>query len=87
MLSSEPARHFGLRDRGTLALGQRADVNVIDHEGLGLSRPHLVHDLPADGARLLQRAKGYRATIVAGEPTLMHDELTGARPGGLCRVS
>jgi len=87
MLSAEPARHFGLHDRGTLELGRRADVNVIDHARLALSRPHLVNDLPADGARLLQRATGYRATVVAGETTLLNDELTGARPGGLCRSS
>ena len=80
------ARHMGLGDRGLLAPGMKADVNVIDFETLRLPRPRIVHDLPAGGKRLFQGARGYRATLVAGEPILIDDELTGARPGRLLRA-
>jgi N-acyl-D-amino-acid deacylase len=72
-------------ERGVLAPGMRADVNVIDPERLALLPPELVHDLPARGRRLLQRARGYVATFVAGTAILEHDELTGALPGKLIR--
>ncbi len=81
----ETARHLGLTDRGELTIGQRADVNVIDLPRLGLCRPELRPDLPAGGKRLLQRARGYRATLVAGQITLEDDVLTGALPGRVVR--
>jgi N-acyl-D-amino-acid deacylase len=79
------ARLYGLLDRGTLEPGKRADVNVIEFDRLALGQPYLAADLPAGGSRFLQRATGYRATLVAGEVTREHDEDTGARPGRLLR--
>lgn len=84
-LTSETASVFGLDDRGVIAPGRRADLNIIDHEALQLGRPWLAHDVPPDGARLLQRAVGYRYTIVAGEITFVDGEHTGALPGRLVR--
>jgi N-acyl-D-aspartate/D-glutamate deacylase len=87
MMSHDVARYVGLRDRGLVATGMRADLNVIELDALQLHRPGLVRDLPAGGRRLVQRATGYRATIVAGETILEHDALTGAKPGRLARPS
>ncbi|MEM9201961.1 MAG: amidohydrolase family protein [Actinomycetota bacterium] len=83
--TADTAALFGLRDRGTIEIGKRADLNVIDYERLALQTPELVHDLPAGGRRLVQRATGYVATIVAGEVTRRDGEDTGARPGRLVR--
>jgi N-acyl-D-aspartate/D-glutamate deacylase len=79
------ARTVGLRDRGVLAPGYRADLNVIDFERLALHRPEMRHDLPAGGRRLVQTAEGYVATVVAGEVVYEHGEPTGALPGRLVR--
>ncbi len=84
-MTSETAKLFGFTDRGRLEVGLRADINVIDHDGLKLREPHMVADLPAGGTRFLQEAEGYDYTIVAGEITRDHDEFTGARPGRLVR--
>ena len=84
-MTSDTAAVFGLGDRGRLAPGLRADLNVIDMERLQLRRPQLVHDLPGGASRLIQRAEGYVATICAGEVTLVEGEDTGARPGALIR--
>lgn len=86
MLTSDTASHIGLQDRGRIAVGLRADLNVIDLNGLRLFSPHLVSDLPAGGHRLLQAASGYRATLVAGRLILENDRLTDARPGRLVRA-
>ena len=86
MMSHDTARHMGMTDRGTLAAGMKADVNVIDHAGLKLMRPRMVKDLPAGGQRLLQDAVGYRASIVSGAVVTENGELTGARPGRLVRA-
>ena len=86
MRTSRNARYLGLKDRGTIAVGQRADLNVIDHDKLRLRRPELVADLPAGGKRLLQRADGYRATLVAGKPIVLDGVLTGERPGRVARI-
>ncbi len=83
--TSDTARLFGLGDRGVLAAGKKADVNIIDFDRLTLRMPHMAHDLPAGGARLLQEADGYVATIVSGEVTRRHGVDTGARPGRLVR--
>lgn len=85
MLGAKAARAVGLTDRGTLAVGGRADLNVIDLDGLTLHLPEVVHDLPAGGRRLHQRATGYEATLVAGELIRRFDQPTGARPGRLVR--
>src|SRR6185295_17681247 len=81
----EPARFAGLTDRGVLAPGMKADINVIDFANLGLERPTMVVDLPAGGRRLLQKARGYAATVKAGQITYRNGAATGALPGGLVR--
>jgi len=85
MQTSRTARLVGFLDRGVIAPGMRADLNVIDMENLRLHRPEIVHDLPAGGRRFVQRADGYLHTIVAGEETYTDGERTGARPGRLVR--
>jgi N-acyl-D-aspartate/D-glutamate deacylase len=80
------AATYGLTDRGTIEPGKRADLNLIDLDGLHLRAPEMVHDLPAGGRRLVQRADGYRATVVACEVTFADGEPTGARPGRLVRA-
>lgn len=85
MLTSVPARVAGLSDRGRIALGYKADVNVIDHAGLTLHKPVIVHDLPGGGRRLDQTADGYVATIVSGEVIAENGVPTAARPGKLIR--
>ena len=84
-LTAEPAELYGLGDRGTIEPGRRADLNLIDLDGLRLRRPERVTDLPAGAGRLVQRSEGYRATLVAGEVVVDDGELTDARPGGLVR--
>jgi N-acyl-D-amino-acid deacylase len=84
--TSETADFFGLYDRGRLAPGLRADVNLIDFDGLRLYQPELVHDLPAGGRRFVQRVDGYRATFAAGIPIFEDGEHTGALPGRLVRA-
>ncbi|MGH7780446.1 MAG: N-acyl-D-amino-acid deacylase family protein [Candidatus Binataceae bacterium] len=83
--TQDTARLYGLSDRGTLEPGMKADVNVIDFDGLRLHAPHMVFDLPAGGRRLIQRAEGYRQTIVSGEVTFENGEPTGTLPGKLIR--
>ena len=85
MQTSRTAALYGFDDRGVVAPGLRADLNVIDLDGLRLSSPEMVHDLPAGGRRLIQRATGFAATICAGEPVRLDDESTGSRPGRLVR--
>jgi N-acyl-D-aspartate/D-glutamate deacylase len=85
MQTSRTARLVGLLDRGVIAPGMRADLNIIDMDGLHLHKPAIVHDLPAGGRRFVQRADGYLHTIVAGEETYASGEPTGARPGRLVR--
>ena len=86
MQAHDTARFIGLRDRGTLAPGMRADLNVVDMSRLALLRPTMQHDLPAGGRRLVQRAEGYVATFAGGVAIAEHGELTGARPGHLVRM-
>ncbi len=81
------ARLYGLHDRGLLASGKRADINVIDLENLTVAPPLAHHDLPAGGTRLIQPVQGYLATMVKGEVTRRNDADTGARPGTLVRSS
>ena len=83
--TADTADAYGLHDRGRLQVGLRADLNVIDFERLRLRTPEVVHDLPAGGRRLVQRAEGYVATIAAGEVTYRGGEPTGALPGRLVR--
>src|SRR5271163_1059595 len=83
--TSETADFFGLSDRGRLAPGLRADVNLIDYDRLQVQRPELVHDMPANGRRFVQKVDGYEATLVAGMPIFERGEHTGALPGRLVR--
>ncbi len=84
--TSETADFFGLADRGRLQPGLRADVNVIDFQRLQMRKPELVHDMPANGRRFIQRVEGYETTIVAGTPIFERGEHTGALPGKLVRA-
>ena len=84
-MTSDTAELYGLGDRGTLEVGKKADVNVIDYEALQLEPPQAVHDLPTDAMRLIQKSRGYVATIVSGEVISRNGEETGARPGQLIR--
>lgn len=81
----DTAELYGMSDRGTIEVGKRADVNVIDYDALRLQTPEMIYDLPAGGRRLVQRSEGYVATIVAGEITRRNGVDTGARPGRLVR--
>ena len=84
-LTSDCARYLGLADRGELAPGRKADVNVIDFDRLRPGLPYMASDLPRGGNRLLQKADGYRRTIVSGVTTYLDGEATGALPGRLVR--
>jgi N-acyl-D-aspartate/D-glutamate deacylase len=84
--TSETADFFGFGDRGRLAPGLRADINVIDFDGLKVRKPELVHDMPAGGRRFVQHVEGYEATLVAGTPIFERGEHTGAMPGRLVRA-
>jgi N-acyl-D-amino-acid deacylase len=84
--TSETSDFFGLSDRGRLAPGMRADVNVIDFKNLTVQKPELVHDMPAGGRRFVQRVEGYETTLVAGTPIFERGEHTGALPGKLVRA-
>jgi len=83
--TADNARAVGLLDRGVIAPGYKADLNVIDFDKLGVEAPVMKWDLPAGGKRLLQKARGYRATIVSGAVTYRDGEATGALPGKLVR--
>jgi N-acyl-D-aspartate/D-glutamate deacylase len=82
----DTARLYGLADRGRLAPGLKADINVIDFAHLGVRPPVMAYDFPAGGRRLTQRATGYRATIVSGVVTFEDGEHTGALPGRVARA-
>jgi len=86
MQAHDTARFLGLTDRGLLAPGRRADINIIDFDNLELLHPIMLKDLPAGGQRLMQYANGYVATLVNGEATVKDGKLTGARPGRLVRA-
>lgn len=85
MQTNDTAKAVGLYDRGLIAEGYRADLNVIDYENLTLKAPAVAYDLPTGGRRLVQRADGYVATIVAGQVTYRDGEPTGVLPGRLLR--
>lgn len=84
-LTRDNAHALGLHDRGVIAPGLKADINIIDHAGLSLHAPHVVYDLPAAGRRLMQRADGYVATILSGEVVCRQGVSTGRLPGRLIR--
>ena len=86
MLTHRNARHLGLTDRGHIACGLRADLNLIDPARLAPGVPQLVNDLPSGGKRLLQTSSGYLGTWVRGLPVIRHGEITAHRPGALVRA-
>ncbi|MBV8452380.1 MAG: amidohydrolase family protein, partial [Deltaproteobacteria bacterium] len=85
--TKDTAELYGMRDRGVLAAGMKADLNLIDFDNLRLHPPEMVFDLPAGGRRFVQRVDGYKYTIVSGEVTYEDGEQTGAMPGKIVRGS
>jgi N-acyl-D-aspartate/D-glutamate deacylase len=85
MHTRDTARCVGLEDRGTIEVGMKADINVIDFDKLKVHAPRVIYDLPAGGRRMFQTAEGYRATIVAGEVVMEDGVASGALPGKLIR--
>jgi N-acyl-D-aspartate/D-glutamate deacylase len=85
MLTQRPAEVFGFSDRGLIAPGMKADINLIKYDELQLCAPFISYDLPAGGKRLLQKANGYRFTIVNGVVTFENGSPTGELPGTLIR--
>ena len=83
--TQQSASLYGLRDRGLVAPGKRADLNLIDYDALTFDLPRMAFDLPAGGRRLVQRGQGYRAVFVAGQQIVADDEFTGTLPGHLIR--
>ncbi len=83
--TQDTARHIGWHDRGVLAPGYLADLNLIDFDNLSLPAPRMIYDLPAGGKRLMQKPSGYVATLKRGTVTFEHSESTGALPGALQR--
>lgn len=83
--TSETAKLYGLQDRGTLAPGKKADINLIDLANLRVRAPETAYDLPAGGRRFIQRADGYKYTIVSGEVVFQDGQPTGAMPGKVVR--
>lgn len=81
----QTAEVFGLTDRGLIAPGMKADINLIDYDNLSFDMPTMAYDFPAGARRLVQHAKGYVSTFVSGVQTVDHDEFTGELPGRLLR--
>jgi N-acyl-D-aspartate/D-glutamate deacylase len=84
-MTSDSARVMGLTDRGTLKLGQRADVNVFDLDRVTQLQPEIVHNFPGGAPHFTQRARGYKATLVNGQVNVRDDQSTGARAGMVLR--
>jgi N-acyl-D-aspartate/D-glutamate deacylase len=84
-MTSGPARIIGLKDRGVLAPGMRADVNVFDPDQVAECQPEIVHDFPGGAPRFIQRSRGYKATLVNGRINVLHGEHTGVRAGQVLR--
>ncbi len=84
--TSQTASLYGIADRGVVAPGMRADLNLIDYDRLSFEVPRMAYDLPAGGRRLVQKARGYVGTWLAGVQTVDHDEFTGATPGRVLRA-
>jgi N-acyl-D-amino-acid deacylase len=85
MHTRDTARCVGLEDRGTIEVGMKADINLIDYKELKVLAPEVIYDLPAGGRRMFQAAEGYRYTIVSGEVVMEDGVESGARPGKLIR--
>jgi N-acyl-D-aspartate/D-glutamate deacylase len=87
MLTQRNAAFLGLNDRGVIAVGKKADLNLVNLDQLGLPVPQIVRDLPAGGRRIVQRSRGYIATFVSGQAVTENGEITAARPGRWVRAS
>jgi N-acyl-D-aspartate/D-glutamate deacylase len=83
--TKDTASVYGLKDRGVLSAGMKADINIIDYENLQLKPPYMAFDLPTGGKRLKQEAVGYLATLVAGKVIMENGNETGELPGVLLR--
>jgi N-acyl-D-aspartate/D-glutamate deacylase len=83
--TQQTAQLFNMWDRGVIAPGMKADLNVINYEQLGFSKAEMAYDFPTGARRLVQRGHGYDLTMVSGVPTVEADEFTGALPGKLVR--
>jgi N-acyl-D-aspartate/D-glutamate deacylase len=81
ILTQRNAQHMGLTDRGVIAVGMKADINIVDMNRLALPMPEIVRDLPMGGRRMIQKSAGYIATLVSGEPVIENGHITDARPG------
>ena len=81
ILTQRNALHMGLTDRGVIAVGMKADINIIDMKNLALPMPEIVRDLPMGGRRMVQKSRGYVATLVSGETVIENGNITSARPG------
>jgi N-acyl-D-aspartate/D-glutamate deacylase len=81
MLTQRNATHMGLTDRGVIAAGMKADINIVDLDRLALPMPEIVRDLPQGGRRMVQKSVGYVATLVSGVPVIEDGRITSARPG------
>jgi N-acyl-D-aspartate/D-glutamate deacylase len=81
MLTQRNAQHMGLSDRGCIAVGLKADINVVNLDELALPTPEIVRDLPMGGRRMIQKSKGYVATLVSGQTVIANGQITPARPG------
>ena len=84
-ITSAPARIIGLKDRGTLEVGKKADLNIFDSDKVAELQPEIVHDFPGGAPRYIQGSKGYKATIVNGKINFIDGELTGAANGEVLR--
>ena len=84
-ITDDNARAIGLHDRGRIATGYKADINIIDYDELTIGYPEVAYDLPSSGRRLIQRSRGFDATIVSGVPVYRHGTSTGKFPGRLVR--
>ena len=81
----DTATIYGLSDRGSIQVGKKADINIIDYDGLFIDAPKMIYDLPTDAPRLVQEPHGYKATIVSGQVVRENGEFTGVRPGVVIR--
>ncbi len=86
-ITSAPARIIGLKDRGTLEVGKKADINVFDKDKVDELQPEIVNDFPGGAPRYVQGSKGYKATVVNGAVNFLDGKLTGAAKGEVLRHS
>ena len=81
----DTATIYGLSDRGSIQVGKKADINIIDYDRLSIDAPKMIYDLPTDAPRLVQKSHGYKATVVSGQVVRENGKFTGLRPGVVIR--